>query len=202
VDLDALRQARVLTHEVRSTLARSWLQQSLGHEHATVAEPGTVQLELSIQGSGTVVVRGRLDAAFEVPCARCLAPARVDAGTAVCATYVPESDATLRPTDDDVPLDPDDLERMIYDGRHLDLRPLLAELVAVAYPMRALCPRGEGCRGLCGRCGADLNLQADSAECAECGWRRHGAAVGTHDEGAETEPDSAWKAALRRLREE
>jgi len=167
-----------------------------------VTEPGTVQLELSIQGNGTVLVRGRLDAVFEVPCARCLAPASVDAGTAVCATYVPESEDALWPRDDEAPLDPHDLERMVYDGRHLDLRPMLAELVAVAYPMRALCPRGENCRGLCGVCGADLNLQEGSTECAECGRPHHGAAGESRDEGAETEHDTAWRAALRKLREE
>jgi uncharacterized metal-binding protein YceD (DUF177 family) len=186
---------------VRSTLARSWLQQSLGHEDATVAQPGTAQLELAIHGSGTVVVRGRLEAVFEVPCARCLAPAKVDACTAVCATYVPESDNAARSTDEEAPLDPEDLERMIYDGRHLDLRPMLAELVAVAYPMRALCPRGEECLGLCGGCGADLNLQGGVAECAECGRPRQGASDGSHGEDAQTDQNTAWRAALRRLRD-
>jgi uncharacterized metal-binding protein YceD (DUF177 family) len=202
VDLDDLRQARALTHELRSTLARSWLQQSLGHEDATVALPGAVQLELSIQGSGAVLVRGRIEATFEVPCARCLAPATVDAGTAVCATYVPESDGIGQAADDEAPLDPDDLERMIFDGRHLDLRPMLAELVALAYPMRALCPRGEQCRGLCGGCGADLNLQADAAECAECGRANHGPAGGSEGESAQNGQDTAWRAALRKLRDE
>jgi uncharacterized protein len=201
VDVDALRQARVQCHEVRSTLARSWLRESLGRADASVEDPGEARLELSIQGSGTVLVRGRLEAVFEVPCARCLAPARVDAGTGVCATYVPEPEAAARPTDDEAPLDRDDLERMVYDGRHLDLRPMLAELVAMAYPMRALCPKGEQCSGLCGGCGADLNLQGEESECAECGRPRAGADDGSSNGGAETEQESAWRAALRRLRD-
>ena len=34
---------------------------------------------------------------------------------------------------------------------------LVAEQIKLAYPMRALCSRGEACRGLCSNCGAALN---------------------------------------------
>jgi hypothetical protein len=46
---------------------------------------------------------------------------------------------------------------------------MIVETVKVAYPMRALCSRGEACRGLCSNCGADLNEQPVSARCGACG---------------------------------
>jgi hypothetical protein len=35
--------------------------------------------------------------------------------------------------------------------------------------MRALCPRGDACRGLCTGCGAALNEQPAAERCGACG---------------------------------
>lgn len=42
-----------------------------------------------------------------------------------------------------------------YQGDEIDLTPLVHEQMILALPTRPLC--GEGCRGLCPRCGANLN---------------------------------------------
>ncbi len=42
-----------------------------------------------------------------------------------------------------------------YTGDHLELAPMLREQLILVSPMHPLC--GEDCRGLCGRCGKDLN---------------------------------------------
>jgi uncharacterized protein len=42
-----------------------------------------------------------------------------------------------------------------YEGDTIDLTPLVHEQAILALPTRPLC--GEGCRGLCPRCGANLN---------------------------------------------
>jgi DUF177 domain-containing protein len=49
----------------------------------------------------------------------------------------------------------DELERSTYAGEEVDVTPLVYEEAILALPTRALC--GEGCRGLCPRCGANLN---------------------------------------------
>ena len=49
----------------------------------------------------------------------------------------------------------DELERSTYTGEEVDVTPLVYEETILALPTRALC--GEGCRGLCPRCGANLN---------------------------------------------
>jgi uncharacterized protein len=42
-----------------------------------------------------------------------------------------------------------------YEGEEIDLTPLVHEQIILALPTRPLC--GEACRGLCPRCGANLN---------------------------------------------
>ena len=43
-----------------------------------------------------------------------------------------------------------------YAGEIIDLVPLITEQIILQVPMKALC--GETCRGLCPRCGVNLNL--------------------------------------------
>lgn len=49
----------------------------------------------------------------------------------------------------------EDLEFSVYDGGEIDLSPLVREQVLLSLPTRPLC--GEQCRGLCPRCGINLN---------------------------------------------
>ena len=51
-----------------------------------------------------------------------------------------------------------DLERAdeeLFDGKTIDLEPLVREQVLLALPMHAVCR--EDCKGLCGTCGKNLN---------------------------------------------
>ena len=52
-------------------------------------------------------------------------------------------------------LSADDMELSYYEGEEIDLTPLVHEQMILALPTRPLC--GEACRGLCPRCGANLN---------------------------------------------
>jgi DUF177 domain-containing protein len=52
----------------------------------------------------------------------------------------------------------DDLGLSYYSSDEIDLEPLIAEQVMLALPTRPLC--SDNCRGLCGRCGANLNKES------------------------------------------
>jgi uncharacterized protein len=52
-------------------------------------------------------------------------------------------------------LSADDMALSTYEGEEIDLTPLVHEQILLALPTRPLC--GESCRGLCSRCGANLN---------------------------------------------
>jgi uncharacterized metal-binding protein YceD (DUF177 family) len=76
----------------------------------------------------------------------------------------------------------------------------VSEQILLAYPMRALCSRGEACRGLCMRCGADLNSSLSGTEaplrCPNCGLRLLPGGGAADDET----PDSPWKRALTKVK--
>ena len=55
-------------------------------------------------------------------------------------------------------LSADDMALSYYEGEEIDLTPLVHEQVMLALPTRPLC--SEDCRGLCSRCGANLNAGA------------------------------------------
>jgi uncharacterized protein len=52
-------------------------------------------------------------------------------------------------------LSEDDLSLSFYDGKEIDVTPLVHEQAILALPTRPLC--SEECLGLCTRCGANLN---------------------------------------------
>jgi uncharacterized protein len=53
---------------------------------------------------------------------------------------------------------------IIFAGREIDLKEALQEQVVMSIPMRPLC--AETCKGLCSRCGANLND-------GDCGCRQN-----------------------------
>jgi uncharacterized metal-binding protein YceD (DUF177 family) len=212
VDLELLEPG---THELAVELPKSWVAETLAETDAVADRSGVAQLELTLQADRTLLVRGRIELSYTVPCARCLEGASVDVGAEtgeLCVTFVPaerlrswldvpgagHADSAGSAQDDDIePLDPAELDEIGYEGSNVDLREFVAEQVLLTYPMRALCSRGEACRGLCMRCGADLNAlpRAPSAQPERCG------ACGMRLDGVDDEaPDSPWKQALAKVK--
>ena len=221
LDLVALSRSGAGPYRIQVELPVPWIAARLAHTDAEIQRPGAVNVEVTMIGDGaSVLVRGALDVDFIVPCARCLEPALVPAGGELCVHFVrgAGSDALRDEEDAEGEADSDAPDQHTFSGNNLDLRPLVEEQILVAYPIRALCVRGEACRGLCMHCGANLNEQPPASRCAACGTPDPRvpvvAAPGYEDEtvtpgrpparpplGATPEPvqDSPWKAALRSL---
>ncbi|MEO8603213.1 MAG: DUF177 domain-containing protein [bacterium] len=89
-------------------------------------------------------------------CARCLNHFEFRHAPAFEIVMVPRSG---RWAEEDLDDGGDDL--VWYDGDDVDISPLLHERLLLTLPTLPLCR--DDCRGLCGRCGVDLNL--DSCEC-------------------------------------
>ncbi|MEM7158399.1 MAG: DUF177 domain-containing protein [Myxococcota bacterium] len=209
VDLAALRRRDLDLYEVEAALPLPWLASALGDTDAEVSTEGTVKLRLMLQPHSVIVIQGSLAARFSVPCGRCLAPAAVVADTEIVATFMPGSSSEIDDHDeDDEQFDPEDESPDVwrYTGSVLQLDALVAEQVALAYPMSALCERGDDCRGLCSNCGYELNtVPANVLQCPKC----HSdvprtPASGPAPEDAENprqerEADSPLAAALRKL---
>ena len=101
---------------------------------------------LSRAGAGHYYWSGWIKGTARVTCRRCL--------TDVDATVAEEVHVIFVEADDDIAEDPDTF-RIPPGVLEVDLRPAVREQWLLSAPEYALCR--EDCKGLCPRCGADLN---------------------------------------------
>lgn len=85
---------------------------------------------------------------YQAECARCLSP--------VCGCFTLDLEKTVAPRDVLGDIDEDKLDdyAIIEDG-FLDMDETILEQIEMEFPIRFLCK--EDCRGLCERCGKNLN---------------------------------------------
>jgi uncharacterized protein len=111
-----------------------------------------------IEGKATklgrkVLVQAKFTVPLEGICRRCLKPLQLDERVDFTREYVPEPAAEAAEDSDDE----------TYHGKEIDLQPALREQILLSIPPSPLCR--EECKGLCPKCGKDLNE-------AECGCDR------------------------------
>lgn len=125
----------------------------------TVYNYGTVQpvsLKAYAVGDRSVVVEGSISLCLKLFCDRCLAGVDYPLETSFKRKFEIDSDGTACLTDDE--------EKVSYiDDYELDIDGLVAEEVMIGFPMKVLC--SDDCRGICTKCGANLNK-------GECGCDR------------------------------
>ncbi len=144
-------------------LDTSFLQNALEGTEARPDE-STVNVELSLHRSAHEVVElGRLDGELTVVCSRCAGPARVSVGEPIDLVFVPRGQETEAPDPDEALNTIEEPDLVPYDGDEIDLAETLREELLLALPLAPLCK--ETCRGLCPRCGTDLNEA--SCDCPE-----------------------------------
>jgi uncharacterized protein len=98
-----------------------------------------------------VFFRGTLQGAVVGTCSRCLEEYPFGLEHPFVFVLTPRAAATLPESQ----LSADDMALSFYEGEEIDVTPLVHEQVILALPTRPLCR--EDCRGLCPRCGANLN---------------------------------------------
>ncbi len=109
---------------------------------------------LSSAGPGRFYWHGRIEGDVVLSCSRCLADAH---GHVIDEAHL----IFAEPGDEDI--DDPDVYQLDPRNDELDLRPAIREEWLLAAPSFALCR--EDCKGLCPRCGADLNVGPH--ECSE-----------------------------------
>ena len=101
----------------------------------------------------TVRLRGEIGAEVELLCDRCAAPERRPLAVEFDTSFIPlEAEAVKT---ENVELQAEDLLLSAYEGGAVDLDELTREQILLALPSRHLCR--EDCKGLCQKCGANLN---------------------------------------------
>ena len=98
-----------------------------------------------------ILVTGHATGTAILSCARCLESFEAPLDLDLCELFVaPGGEAA----------DPD---AYTVTGLELDLEPMMRDAIALSLPFKPVC--SESCRGMCARCGADLNQGA--CECVD-----------------------------------
>lgn len=116
------------------------------------AGPGAIRGTVHLEKHGReILLRGRLEGTLPLSCSRCLET--YDAPVAA------DFDLLLEPGPEPaVPeeeLSADELDVDFYQGEVIDLEKHFREQILLMIPLKPLC--AETCKGICPRCGADLN---------------------------------------------
>jgi len=105
-----------------------------------------------------IEAEGRLETAVRLPCRRCIASFDQPVKRRFRSYFtreMPEFDNDEG--EEGAELSADDIGLTLFKGDAIDLTDALQEQVVLALPDWALC--GEDCRGLCPKCGANLNTE-------------------------------------------
>ncbi len=130
--------------------------------------------------SGRVFVQGQFSAELSCPCRRCTIAVPVPVDVAFSLRMVPEKVAPREDDQIEVPgaapakgkkrrmkkeddgmadvaasFELDEVDAEPFNGKTIDLDPVVREQVLLALPVTVVC--GDDCMGLCPTCGADLN---------------------------------------------
>lgn len=117
--------------------------------------------------SGGVLLHGEFVADVQSACKRCLADVALKVPVDFTLNLVPKKALEVgeaQEGEDDEggeqagSFELNDADREPFDGKTIDLDPIVREQVLLALPMHAVCK--EDCKGLCGMCGQNLNEKA------------------------------------------
>ncbi len=98
-------------------------------------------------------IEGKISAAVEFDCTRCLQNIERDLEFPFEAAFVTEENYTEAK---EAELNAADLDVSIFDGTRIDLTELVREQIILNLPAQIFCI--EDCKGLCAKCGANRNL--------------------------------------------
>jgi uncharacterized protein len=157
-----------LTEKVSADLLASALEPSEGFK---LVSPGALQVKFK-KVAGRVFLNGTMQPDLIAPCKRCLKDVPVNTPVSFSLRMVEkqEHERELSGEGDDDgagesagSFDLDQADAEPFDGKTIDLDPIIREQVLLALPVSVLCR--EDCKGLCTVCGQDLNEK-------DCGCER------------------------------
>ncbi len=138
-----LEDGRVLHREV--PLEREVMK--VGTERFVLSEKSPVILDIANTGSQVIKIEGSCKVSARIPCGRCLEEVEIS------FPLVISREVDMKRLDGERVQELD--ESNFITGSELDVEQLAYNELLVQWPMRVLCK--EDCKGLCSRCGANLN---------------------------------------------
>jgi uncharacterized protein len=107
----------------------------------------------AFESAGRAHVRGQITADVTLNCTRCLEPVERHLDITFDDSFVDASEET---TDAETEITEEALDESLVDNGVIDIADVVREQLLLALPEQVLC--GEDCRGLCPKCGENLNL--------------------------------------------
>ncbi len=147
--------AKVNRNEVETAhydLEEKFLSFQIGPDILAYKEPVHVQLQVSNTGK-SLLVQGKIHTNLAAVCSRCLEGFPYPIELTFEDEWVPASRATTEQQED----------CFLFEGEEIEITERITEQIILALPMKFLC--SNECRGLCPKCGKNLNLQ--QCACAE-----------------------------------
>lgn len=130
---------------------RAW--RPIEDEEGVVELAGPLDVEVEVQRTGRrIVLNGRVRGCLWLRCDRCLKAFQREVDTTFTTCLVLPGDSI---TETDIELDDEDMELDFISGGEIEILDLVRDQLLLNQPMKSLC--AENCRGLCERCGNDLN---------------------------------------------
>jgi uncharacterized protein len=142
--------------DLEMSLGEEWFARWQGEDpDLEFSGPGHLTVRVHLERHGhDILVRGHLEGTLNLYCSRCL----------ISFSYPAEADFDLllapapdRVSEAEEELTKADLDRDFYNGETVNLESIIREQVLLTLPLKPLC--AETCKGLCPRCGADLNQE-------------------------------------------
>jgi uncharacterized protein len=168
VNIDEIKEAGL---DRRWDVTREDLDSMVQGDRAGWRARGPVHVDVRLQKvERRVLVKATARAELQAECGRCLTPVTADLPVDFELTLVPADEYEERGASEDAAHQPvagsfaaEEAEEETYQGKTVDLDPILREQVLLALPGYPVCR--EECKGLCSVCGANLNER-------ECGCDR------------------------------
>jgi uncharacterized protein len=122
------------------------------HEDAALSEPVAADFVLA-HNDRDLQVDGTIETAIRFRCSRCMKEFSRSFSTSFELSYLQQPKWTSENAE--IELRYDDMDVAYYDGIAFDVNLMVLEQIELAMPMKFVCR--EDCKGLCYKCGADLN---------------------------------------------
>lgn len=127
-------------------------------ESEEVGSPVEAKLKIDKNGK-EIIISGTLKTNLKLTCSRCLVKYFKELLVPINVVYQPVEELK---SDENYELKTEELDMDFYKGDELDLNLLLKEQITLNIPMKPLC--AEDCKGICIRCGQDLNIERCKCE--------------------------------------
>ncbi|MEW6109381.1 MAG: DUF177 domain-containing protein [Nitrospirota bacterium] len=128
------------------------IEEEFSLENHSLVSPVTAHLGLRKTGQ-EIIINGELRAELEFQCSRCLKKFIKHLAIPIEVVYHPLEE--LSP--DKHELKNDEMDMGFYTGEEIDLQDILKEQILLNIQIKTLCD--ENCKGICSKCGSDLNIE-------------------------------------------